>query len=413
MERKFYVAKKDCYDALSYDTLVKACAAAGVNADGLVQFSRFEIDGLSDDGFEKCKGLFYDAFSDELYENELDMGDAKIFAFDNIRRDDERLESAVKIACGETVGVKSAKIVAAYGLKDEDRDVFENALKIRFGTGEEKGNLSFDEKVAKAEIQKVFESENENHCDFAQKVFNENIAKISNNCVKFSKNFDRIAENSQKNVIEKTTSDGQSVAVRAFSGSVESALIKAFSVGFAPVSAVVTTCFSKDNESCFRALENAKRTADYLSRANVGAFSESFVNDGQKSFDRTVSVVGVKKLDMQSPTPSATADGCCAASCRAERRAACSVSPTAATVLCRSCPCSAAPSSASAMRAASAACSRTLRETRGRIVFPFSRGSARCSRRADGGSMCQSALPYPRRACSSAPRSPAGKRSGT
>ena len=121
MERKFYVAKKDCYDALSYDTLVKACAAAGVDADGLVQFSRFEIDGLSDDGFEKCKGLFYDAFSDELYENELDMGDAKIFAFDNIRRVDERLESAVKIACGETVGVKSAKIVAAYGLKDEDR----------------------------------------------------------------------------------------------------------------------------------------------------------------------------------------------------------------------------------------------------------------------------------------------------
>lgn len=53
MERKFYVAKKDCYDALSYDTLVKACAAAGVDADGLVQFSRFEIDGLSDDGFEK------------------------------------------------------------------------------------------------------------------------------------------------------------------------------------------------------------------------------------------------------------------------------------------------------------------------------------------------------------------------
>lgn len=203
MERKFYVAKKDCYDALSYDTLVKACAAAGVNADGLVQFSRFEIDGLSDDGFEKCKGLFYDTFSDELYENELDMGDAKIFAFDNIRRDDERLESAVKIACGETVGVKSAKIVAAYGLKDEDRDVFENALKIRFGTGEEKGNLSFDEKVAKAEIQKIFESENENHCDFAQRVFNENVAKISNNCVKFSKNFEKIAENSQKNVIEK------------------------------------------------------------------------------------------------------------------------------------------------------------------------------------------------------------------
>lgn len=62
MERKFYVAKKDCYDALSYDTLVKACAATGVDADGLVQFSRFEIDGLSDDGFEKCKGLFYDAF---------------------------------------------------------------------------------------------------------------------------------------------------------------------------------------------------------------------------------------------------------------------------------------------------------------------------------------------------------------
>ena len=126
MERKFYVAKKDCYDALSYDTLVKACAAAGLDADGLVQFSRFEIDGLSDDGFEKCKGLFYDAFSDELYENELDMGDAKIFAFDGIRRDDERLESAVKIACGETVVVKSAKIVAAYGLKDEDREVFEN-----------------------------------------------------------------------------------------------------------------------------------------------------------------------------------------------------------------------------------------------------------------------------------------------
>lgn len=300
MERKFYVAKKDCYDALSYDTLVKACAAAGLDADGLVQFSRFEIDGLSDEGFEKCKGLFYDAFSDELYENELDMGDAKIFAFDNIRRDDERLESAVKIACGETVGVKSAKIVAAYGLKDEDRDVFENALKIRFGTGEEKGKLSFDEKVAKAEIQKIFESESENHCDFAQRVFNENVAKISNNCVKFSKNFDKIDENSQKNVIEKTTGDGQSVAVRAFSGSVESALIKAFSVGFAPVSAVVTTCFSKDNESCFRALESAKRTADYLSRANVGAFSECFVNDGQKSFDRAVSVVGVKKLDMQS-----------------------------------------------------------------------------------------------------------------
>ena len=76
--------------------------------------------------------------------------------------------------------------------------------------------------------------------------------------------------------------------------------------------------------------------------------------------------------------------------------------------LCRSCSCSAAPSSASAMRTASAACSRTLREARGRIVFPFSRGSARCSRRADGGSMCQSALPYPRRVCSSAPRSPAG-----
>ena len=110
-----------------------------------------------------------------------------------------------------------------------------------------------------------------------------------------------------------------------------------------------------------------------------------------------------------SPTPSATAGGCCAASCRAGRRAACSVSPTAATVLCRSCPCSAAPSSASAMRTASAACSRTLREARGRIVFPFSRGSARCSRRADGGSMRQSALPYPRRACSSAPRSPAGR----
>ncbi|MDY3095295.1 MAG: phosphoribosylformylglycinamidine synthase subunit PurQ, partial [Eubacteriales bacterium] len=88
--------------------------------------------------------------------------------------------------------------------------------------------------------------------------------------------------------------------VRVFSGSVESALIKAFSVGFAPVSANVTTCFSKDNESCFRALENAKRTADYLSRANVGAFSECFVNDGQKSCDRAVSVVGVKKLDMQS-----------------------------------------------------------------------------------------------------------------
>ena len=85
-----------------------------------------------------------------------------------------------------------------------------------------------------------------------------------------------------------------------FSGSVESALIKAFSVGFAPVSANVTTCFSKDNESCFRALENAKRMADYLSRANVGAFSECFVNDGRKSFDRAVSVVGVKKLDMQS-----------------------------------------------------------------------------------------------------------------
>lgn len=33
MERKFYVAKKDCYDALSYDTLVKACAAAGVDAE--------------------------------------------------------------------------------------------------------------------------------------------------------------------------------------------------------------------------------------------------------------------------------------------------------------------------------------------------------------------------------------------
>lgn len=299
MERKFYVAKKDCYDALSYDTLVKACAAAGVNADGLVQFSRFEIDGLSDDGFEKCKGLFYDAFSDELYENELDMDDAKIFAFDNIRRDDERLESAVKIASGETVGVKSAKIVAAYGLKDEDRDVFENALKIRFGTGEEKGNLSFDEKVAKAEIQKIFESENVNHCDFAQRVFNENVAKISNNCVKFLKNFDKIAENSQKNVIEKNL-DGESVVVRAFSGSVESALIKAFSFGFAPVSAVVTTCFSKDNESCFRALENAKRAADYLSRANVAAFSESFVNDGQKSCDCAVSVVGVKKLDIRS-----------------------------------------------------------------------------------------------------------------
>lgn len=299
MERKFYVAKKDCYDALSYDTLVKACAAAGVNADGLVQFSRFEIDGLSDDGFEKCKGLFYDAFSDELYEKELDMGDAKIFAFDGIRRDDERLESAVKIASGETVGVKSAKIVAAYGLKDEDRDVFENALKIRFGTGEEKVNLSFDEKVAKAEIQKIFESENVNHCDFAQRVFNESIAKISNNCVKFSKNFDKIAENSQKNVIEKNL-DGESVVVRAFSGSVESALIKAFSFGFAPVSAVVTTCFSKDNESCFRALENAKRAADYLSRANVAAFSESFVNDGQKSCDCAVSVVGVKKLDIRS-----------------------------------------------------------------------------------------------------------------
>ena len=299
MERKFYVAKKDCYDALSYDTLVKACAAAGLDADGLVQFSRFEIDGLSDDGFEKCKGLFFDAFSDELYENELDMGDAKIFAFDNIRCDDKRLESAVKIACGETVGVKSAKIVAAYGLKDEDREVFENALKIRFGTGEEKGNLSFDEKVAKAEIQKIFESENENHCDFAQRVFNENVAKISNNCVKFSKNFDKFAENSQINVIEKNL-DGQSVVVKAFSGSVESALIKAFSVGFAPVSATVTTCFSKDNESCFRALENAKRTADYLSRANVGAFSECFVNDGQKSCDRAVSVVGVKKLDIRS-----------------------------------------------------------------------------------------------------------------
>lgn len=40
--------------------------------------------------------------------------------------------------------------------------------------------------------------------------------------------------------------------------------------------------------------------ADYLSRANVGAFSECFVNDGRKSFDRAVSVVGVKKLDMQS-----------------------------------------------------------------------------------------------------------------
>lgn len=144
------------------------------------------------------QGAFYDAFSDELYENELDMGDAKIFAFDGIRRVDERLESAVKTACGETVGVKSAKIVAAYGLKDEDREVFESALKIRFGTGEEKGKLSFDEKVAKAEIQKVFEGENENHCDFAQRVFNENIAKISNNCVKFSKNFDKIAENSQK-----------------------------------------------------------------------------------------------------------------------------------------------------------------------------------------------------------------------
>lgn len=299
MERKFYVAKKDCYDALSYDTLVKACAAAGVDADGLVQFSRFEIDGLSDDGFEKCKGLFYDAFSDELYENELDMDDAKIFAFDNIRRDDERLESAVKIASGETVGVKSAKIVAAYGLKDEDREVFENALKIRFGTGEEKGNLSFDEKVAKAEIQKIFESENENHCDFAQRVFNENIAKISKNCVKFSKNFDKFVENMQKNVIEKNL-DGQSVVVKAFSGSVESALIKAFSVGFAPVSATVTTCFSKENESCFRALENAKRTADYLSRANVAAFSESFVNDGQKSCDCAVSVVGVKKLDIRS-----------------------------------------------------------------------------------------------------------------
>lgn len=49
-----------------------------------------------------------------------------------------------------------------------------------------------------------------------------------------------------------------------------------------------------------------------------------------------------------SPTLSATAGGCCAASCRAERRAACSVSPTAAMVLCRSCSCSAAPSSASA-----------------------------------------------------------------
>ncbi len=298
MERKFYVAKKDCYDALSYDTLVKACAAAGLDADGLVQFSRFEIDGLSDDGFEKCKGLFYDAFSDEMYENELDMGDAKIFAFDNIKRDDERLESAVKIACGETVGVKSAKIVAAYGLKDEDKDVFENALKIRFGTGEVKGSLSFYEKVAKTEIQKVFESKNENNCDFAQRVFNENIAKISKNCIKFSKNFDKIAENSQKNVIEKNL-DGQSVEVRAFSGNVASALIKAFSAGFAPVSAVVTTCFSKDNESSFSALENAKRTADYLSRANVGALSESFVNEGQKSFDCAVSVVGVKKLDMQ------------------------------------------------------------------------------------------------------------------
>lgn len=81
-------------------------------------------------------------------------------------------------------------------------------------------------------------------------------------------------------------------------------------MGFAPVSANVTTCFSKDNESCFRALENAKRTADYLSRANVGAFSESFVNDGQKSCDRAVSVVGVKNSICNRPT-SATALSLC------------------------------------------------------------------------------------------------------
>ena len=42
MERKFYVAKKDCYDALSYDTLVKACAAAG-NSDGVESFKAGDI----------------------------------------------------------------------------------------------------------------------------------------------------------------------------------------------------------------------------------------------------------------------------------------------------------------------------------------------------------------------------------
>ncbi|UKI13735.1 MAG: hypothetical protein L6V85_05925 [Clostridiales bacterium] len=129
--------QKDCYDALSYDTLVKACAAAGVNADGLVQFSRFEIDGLSDDGFEKCKGLFYDAFFRRAVRERTRYGRReKYLRLIILNATTKGLKNAVKIACGETVGVKSAKIVAAYGLKDEDREVFlENALKIRFGTG--------------------------------------------------------------------------------------------------------------------------------------------------------------------------------------------------------------------------------------------------------------------------------------
>lgn len=292
MERKFYCAKKEGFDALSRDTLSKVVSASGVCTDGLAEFSRFEIFGLSDDGFQKCKGLFFDGFSTDVYES-VDTSDANVFVYECDNAQNERYERAVKIATGEDVTVKCAKIVMVYGVNKNDEDALKSALDVRFNRAE----TNYDNKSIEEEIKRLFFGKVDNNVDFLDNLFDENVAKISSDNIKFSKKIEENKEVFRKTAIEKETDGGEKLTLKTFSGSAESAVLKAYSKGYVPVSAVVTSYFSKDNRSCFSALENAKRTSEFLEKANISASHESFVTNGFVGAGQSVAVAGVKKLD--------------------------------------------------------------------------------------------------------------------
>lgn len=126
MIKRIYVEKKQGMNVSAFKLLDEIQNVLGIAPEGVRDIIRYDVEGLSQEDYEKSLfTIFSEPQVDDVYENEIDLSGAKSFVIEYLPGQyDQRADSASQcvqlLTLKPRVAVRCARIIALYGVSDEE-----------------------------------------------------------------------------------------------------------------------------------------------------------------------------------------------------------------------------------------------------------------------------------------------------